>query len=554
MSTQTLIADDSLMIRKIIKKALLGNTIEHYSFEEQNIYEASDGMEAFELIGKNRGIKLIISDINMPNLNGDEFIEILQDTGKLEGMEIVFITSTSTKLHLKEEIREKILGVIYKPFRYDDFNEQLLNLREEKKRKELEQRRIKKLQVEHKKHINEVCSIYINEFSLELKKSLLSTLIDEVFGQENISKNDYQELAYAILSMYMFELSIEHEINSKKILCIFRSFEKKVKLSENRFSLIDGFKDQIAYVNSNELKPEEILEELSKSLADKISIASIFAKKYPRYKLQLFAPFFSFIIEEFSRLDCDFLDTELEKLLIEQREIIKFNRWMYNFFEKRHIDKIVSVSKSPRLKAELSRRLKNIYKLSHILSEHYCAQIDSYIWRRVKESSEISRYLKKNLSNRLFTTSNFLLQSGKIDNRKYKEYLPYEKKSLVVVSDDLDRLSVFKNIVDPPFENWNFSCFTKLKVLDAWMKNNKADKIIVDYSMRSTVFENGIQFLKLLIKRYPVYKSIVKNHQVFIIAPKDKYIELNKYKKAYNFTIIDESLEVKELYKTLMYN
>jgi CheY-like chemotaxis protein len=78
VTTPVLIVDDSPMIIKIIKKALLANNIEGCQFDETNIYTASDGMEAFGRMGEGHKIKLIISDFKMPNLNGDElFINLL---------------------------------------------------------------------------------------------------------------------------------------------------------------------------------------------------------------------------------------------------------------------------------------------------------------------------------------------------------------------------------------------------------------------------------------------------------------------------------------------
>jgi len=55
----TLIVDDSNMIVKIIKKALLSSTDKNLYFEEKSIYTASDGMEAFAMMGKGYPIKLI---------------------------------------------------------------------------------------------------------------------------------------------------------------------------------------------------------------------------------------------------------------------------------------------------------------------------------------------------------------------------------------------------------------------------------------------------------------------------------------------------------------
>jgi len=68
-------------------------------------------------------------------------------------------------------------------------------------------------------------------------------LIDEHFTHDNISKSDFPEIVYSILSSYIFETEHSHVINSKNILCILKSFEKKSTFSKDPFQFIKGFED-----------------------------------------------------------------------------------------------------------------------------------------------------------------------------------------------------------------------------------------------------------------------------------------------------------------------
>ncbi|WP_373003307.1 response regulator [Sulfurimonas sp.] len=555
VTTPVLIVDDSPMIIKIIKKALLANSIDGCYFDEQNMYTASDGMEAFGRMGEGHKIKLIISDINMPNLNGDEFVEILKDTGKLEELQVVFVTASSTKLVLSPAVKENTLGVIYKPFRFDGFIEKIKDLQKQKALKETELERIKERQIEKKKFIEKICLIYLDDLNLDWITDTLDTLINETFSSAEISEEDYPEMLYSILSTYLFEENIVHTTNSKRISCILKNHGRKLELSENRFALIDGFKSQLKEVNSKELEPKGVPATLITPLFDKISIATVQVKKFPKLKTKLYAPNFEYIVEELTKLDCDFNDEKLMKLMLEQKEIAAFSQFIYDFLDKNEVNKSVkSVAKSEALGLELTRQFNKLLNNISALSRHYCGNIEFYIWKRARASNEIYGYLKKNMSKSVPSSSRFLLHRGKITTTEMQPYLPYEKQKVLVLSNSLQTLGVFKGVVNEMFSKWNFLCFTKVSLLDAWLNSNIPDKIIIDYSFKSAVFDDGIKFLKLAMNKYPVIKDAVSMDQLYFIANADDYVKLNKYKSSHNFSIIQEPLTLEGIYETLVYD
>ena len=552
--TQTLIVDDSLMIIKIIKKALLTNTLDGFFFEEKSIHTAFDGMKAFDIMGEGHDIKLIISDINMPNLNGDEFIEILKDTGKLEDLEVVFVTSASSKLVLPSSIKNDILGVIYKPFKYDKFNEQLKNLQNKKRIIEIEHKEIKEIHISQKKHVEKVCIRYIENFKLPLNRDTLNILIDENFANEHIEKEEYPEIIYSILSNYIFELEVTHTIKSKNILCVLDSFETKASIQGNRFGLLTCIKSQIEYVNANEMKLNDVLNELTQPLMEKISIAYVRAKKFPKLKMLSFAQHYSYIIEEFEKIDCQFMNNELQKLLLEIDELLVFSKWIKNFLEKNLLYKSVNaVPTSRALNVEVTKRLTKIYQQSILLSQHYCGKIEFYIWQRAKDSTEISQYLKTEMANILPNSSRFLLHKKKISKEEQTKFIPFEKQNVVVVSNSLNILGTFKEIVDVPFDKWNFFCFSKLSLLEIWINTHTPDKIIIDYNFSSPMFEDGIGCLKIFMKQHPIFKELVNLHKVFIIANNNQLMEIHADKNKYNFSIIQEPLNDKDITQKLLY-
>ena len=390
--------------------------------------------------------------------------------------------------------------------------------------------------------------------SLELNEELITDFIEENFSSEEVVRDDFEEITYSILSSYLFTIESTHKLNPKKILCILRSFDKQITLNANRLSLIGGLKSQVDYVNSNELPLKEVLTELTSPLQDKISIAFTAVKQFPKLKTNLFATHFEFIEEELIKLDCSFQDNELKKVILELKEIIMFSKWIYKFIQNGELYTSVEImKKSSALKSEVTKRLTRIYNHSLILTQHYCGKIEFLIWNKAKKSAEITKYLKENMSNKIPSSARFLLYKNKITNNEHKEYIHYEQKKVVVMSDDLDVLQVFKEIREVPFDKWDFFCYVKPSLLDAWMKSNKPDKLIVDYNFSSSVVENGIEFVKLLINKYPSLDSLQRQDQVYIVANNDKLIELNKYKYEFNFNIIKEPLVLKNIYENLLY-
>ena len=68
-SNKILIVDDSKLNREILKE-ILGETY--------NYLEAENGNQVIQMIGENIGIDLILLDINMPQMNGFEVLEIMK--------------------------------------------------------------------------------------------------------------------------------------------------------------------------------------------------------------------------------------------------------------------------------------------------------------------------------------------------------------------------------------------------------------------------------------------------------------------------------------------
>jgi two-component system chemotaxis response regulator CheY len=107
---QTLIVDDSSVMRKIVERAL-----RQAGLDSMHVYEAGNGAEGLEIL-RTANIDLILSDINMPSMDGLEFLRQIKDQKLAQGVPVVMITTESSEEHVKQAIAAGARGYIRKPF------------------------------------------------------------------------------------------------------------------------------------------------------------------------------------------------------------------------------------------------------------------------------------------------------------------------------------------------------------------------------------------------------------------------------------------------------
>jgi len=119
----TLIVDDSSVMRKIVERALRQAGLE----DSLVVYEASSGSEALDVL-KNSKVDLILSDINMPVMDGLEFLRQLKAQNLAPSVPILMITTESSEEHVKQAIQAGAVGYIRKPFTAEQVKERVLPL------------------------------------------------------------------------------------------------------------------------------------------------------------------------------------------------------------------------------------------------------------------------------------------------------------------------------------------------------------------------------------------------------------------------------------------
>jgi two-component system chemotaxis response regulator CheY len=119
---RTLIVDDSSVMRKIVERAL-----RQAGLELLVVHEAGSGTEGLDLL-RAQPVDLILSDINMPAMDGLEFLRQIRDQKLAPGVPVVMITTESSEEHVKQAIEAGAQGYIRKPFTAEQIKERVLPL------------------------------------------------------------------------------------------------------------------------------------------------------------------------------------------------------------------------------------------------------------------------------------------------------------------------------------------------------------------------------------------------------------------------------------------
>jgi two-component system chemotaxis response regulator CheY len=121
-STKTLIADDMLTMRKMVRRCLEDLGV-------ANVTEAKDGAEAYEKLENaaemNALYELLVTDWNMPNLKGIDLVKKIRANPKLATIPIMFVTAENTMEQVKAGIAAGATHYVVKPFSPATFHQKL---------------------------------------------------------------------------------------------------------------------------------------------------------------------------------------------------------------------------------------------------------------------------------------------------------------------------------------------------------------------------------------------------------------------------------------------
>jgi two-component system chemotaxis response regulator CheY len=119
MSKKILIIDDSSTMRKIVARSL-----RQAGLDTCEILEAGDGKEALDLLAGTM-VDLILSDINMPNMDGMEFLRQKSEIPAIKDIPVVMITTEAVATVVQKVKDLGAKGSIKKPFTPEQIKETL---------------------------------------------------------------------------------------------------------------------------------------------------------------------------------------------------------------------------------------------------------------------------------------------------------------------------------------------------------------------------------------------------------------------------------------------
>lgn len=110
MPYSILIVDDSMPMRTVIKK-----TIRAAGYGKSEFFEASNGKEALNIL-KHSWVDMVLTDHNMPVMNGLDMVRILKADEVLKSVPVVVISTEGSEAKIKEFMASGAAGYLPKPF------------------------------------------------------------------------------------------------------------------------------------------------------------------------------------------------------------------------------------------------------------------------------------------------------------------------------------------------------------------------------------------------------------------------------------------------------
>ncbi len=114
MNGKVLIVDDSVILRRMIRKA-----VAHLDIDDDQVCEAGNGVEALALVDANE-IRLVLLDLNMPVMDGEEFLRVLRQERKRDDVPVILVTTERNAGRLMRIGRLGVSGSLNKPFAPED--------------------------------------------------------------------------------------------------------------------------------------------------------------------------------------------------------------------------------------------------------------------------------------------------------------------------------------------------------------------------------------------------------------------------------------------------
>lgn len=103
------VVDDSSTMRRIIK-----NTLARLGYKE--VFEGEDGLKGWEVLDANPDTGMLITDWNMPEMNGLELVKKVRADSRFVDLPIIMVTTEGGKAEVITALKAGVNNYIVKPF------------------------------------------------------------------------------------------------------------------------------------------------------------------------------------------------------------------------------------------------------------------------------------------------------------------------------------------------------------------------------------------------------------------------------------------------------
>ncbi|MBD3799153.1 chemotaxis response regulator CheY [Sulfuricurvum sp.] len=104
-----LVVDDSSTMRRIIK-----NTLSRLGYED--VLEGEDGLQGWSVLDANPDMGMLITDWNMPEMNGLELVKKVRADARFANLPIIMVTTEGGKAEVITALKAGVNNYIVKPF------------------------------------------------------------------------------------------------------------------------------------------------------------------------------------------------------------------------------------------------------------------------------------------------------------------------------------------------------------------------------------------------------------------------------------------------------
>jgi len=109
MLKKVLVVDDSTLIHQMYKLVFM-------RYKDCHLVSAMNGMEALDKLSQEAGIELILLDINMPVMNGLQFLENLHKNGHHKDLPVIIVSTEGKEEDTLRGLSMGARGYVKKPF------------------------------------------------------------------------------------------------------------------------------------------------------------------------------------------------------------------------------------------------------------------------------------------------------------------------------------------------------------------------------------------------------------------------------------------------------